>query len=491
MAFSRKKKIGVFLIIVLLIGSVVAASLLSKGKEITEVQTAVVKKHELLESKVTASGEIRPVKFYNLTAEVAGRVTDIFIKEGDFVKAEQPLLKVDPTSQINSVAERQASLRSQEQDTNSAEIQWRSAENNVNNTRNQIVEAQAQLKRTQSELKLAEADFQRAAETVEAGVTSKAAFDSAKSRVEAAQANVEGQEARIKQLEFILKDSQAAVNRAEATYLSSKERANSGKATLDSAQDQLSKTVKKSPIDGVVSSLPVKEGEFVLANFSTSPLILIADMSQVNVEVKVDETDIANVKLGQPAKVKVDALGDIEIAGEVSEIGHSAVTRSGQTIAQSTNSQEAKDFKVVIKLKAEVETLNRLRPGMSATATVTTDTRNNVLAIPLQSLVVRDKEDADKTKKEQPVDSDVEKTAKQVKTKKDTEQGVFVLKNGKAEFAVVKTGITGDTDIEITSGLTEADKIITGPFRQLRNLKSGTPVKEEEEKKNVAKKDDK
>src|SRR5262249_4021467 len=143
---------------------------------------------------------------------------------------------------------------------------------------------------------------------------------------------------------------------------------------LRSNQDLLSKTTRFSPIDGVVSSLPVKEGEYALANFSTTALMVIADMSVVNVEVKVDETDIANVKVGQHAKVKVDALGETEIDGEVTEVGSSAITRSGQTIAQTTGSQEAKDFLVVIKLLPTDETREKLRPGMSATATVTTDT---------------------------------------------------------------------------------------------------------------------
>jgi HlyD family secretion protein len=208
-------------------------------------------------------------------------------------------------------------------------------------------------------------------------------------------------------------------------------------------------------------------------------------MSDVNVEVKVDETDISNVKLNQTAKIKVDALGELEIDGEVTEIGHSAVTRSGQTISQANTSQEAKDFKVVVKLKATPETLNRLRPGMSATATITTDKRENVLVIPMQALAIKDL-DEEKKALEKSTPTDVQKVEKEA-VKKREEQGVYIVKDGKAEFVVVKTGITGDTDIEVLEGLKEADQIVTGPFRQLRNLKSGTAVKQETTKANKEK----
>ncbi|MEW6730035.1 MAG: HlyD family efflux transporter periplasmic adaptor subunit [Acidobacteriota bacterium] len=496
MAFTRKKKIIAVVGILVIVGGVVTASVLSSGKSIAEVQLSDVKRREILESKVTASGEVRPVKFYNLTAEVSGRVTNIYVREGDVVKSEQPLLKVDPTQQANDAASRESLLRAEEQDARAMEIQWRTAENNVNSTKTQILAARAELKRAQAELLLAEAEFQRTAEMVEAGVTSKSQYDSANTRREAARASVEAQQARINQLDFQLKEAQDTIQRTEASYKSLRERANASRSQFLNAQDLLNKTVKKSPIDGVVSSLPVKEGEFILANFSSSPLMMIADMSNVNVEIKVDETDIANVRLGQSAKVKVDALGELEIDSEVIEIGHSAVNRSGQTIAQTSTSQEAKDFKVVLKLKAAPETLNRLRPGMSATGTITTDTRKNTLAIPIQALVIKDlAEEKGKPAEKPAAEGEPERVAKQqAKPKREEVQGVFIVKDNKANFAPVKTGITGETEIEILEGLNENEKIIIGPFRQLRNLKSGMAVKPESEKtanKDEGKKDEK
>jgi HlyD family secretion protein len=193
--------------------------------------------------------------------------------------------------------------------------------------------------------------------------------------------------------------------------------------------------------------------------------------------------------------VKIDALGEEEIVGEVIEIGHSAVTRSGQTIVQNSNSQEAKDFKVVIKLKAEQDMLNRLRPGMSATATITTDTRNNVLAIPLQALVIKDVNDLNGNKATTPASAPATNagapatntpaaTDDKGKDKKPAEvEGVFIFRGDKVDFVPVKTGLTGEAEIEIKEGLNDNDKIVIGPFRELRTLKSGTTVKIAAEKK--------
>lgn len=237
---------------------------------------------------------------------------------------------------------------------------------------------------------------------------------------------------------------------------------------LRSNQDLLNKTTRYSPIDGVVSSLPIKEGQYALANLSSTPLMVIADMSEVNVEIKVDETDIANVRVGQKTKVKVDALGELEIDGEVTEVGSSAITRSGQTIAQTTGSQEAKDFKVVVKLLPTDEIRSRLRPGMSATAVVTTDRRENAVVVPLQALVLQ----------EMPAEGGDAAT----NTGKPKEvQGVFLLEGTKTKFVPVETGITGDTDIEVISGVKAGDKIVTGPFSVLRTLKNDTAVKQSTE----------
>src|SRR5262249_60476526 len=235
------------------------------------------------------------------------------------------------------------------------------------------------------------------------------------------------------------------------------------------------KTTEYAPIDGVVSHLPVKVGEYALANFSTTPLLTIADMSEINAEITVDETDIANVTIGQPTKVKVDALGDAEIEGKVFEKAASAVTRSGQAVQQGTNSQEAKDFVVKVRLNPTAEVAKKLKPGMSATAVITTATVENALAVPLQAIVPRDMPGSSQDSSGQSDQS----SATGISHKKESD-GVFVLqKDNRAHFVPVQTGIKGDQEIEIKSGVNQGDEIVTGPYKTLRSLKDNDPVKRE------------
>jgi len=211
----------------------------------------------------------------------------------------------------------------------------------------------------------------------------------------------------------------------------------------------------------------VNEGEIAIVGVQNQPgtvLMTIADMSVITAEVKVDETDIVNVKLGQEAKIKVDALGDRQLMGHVSEVGNSALTRTGgtATTAQTGTSQEAKDFKVVVTLDNPPP---ELRPGLSATATIVTATRQVVLTVPIQALTIREFDNDSKT---EPADKSKKKIEK---------EGVFTIKNGVALFRPVKTGITGTTDIEILDGLAENDEIVTGPYQVLRTLKDNTRIK--------------
>jgi HlyD family secretion protein len=216
--------------------------------------------------------------------------------------------------------------------------------------------------------------------------------------------------------------------------------------------------------------------------------MLIADMSTINVDVNVDETDISNVKMDQKAKVKVDALGEIEIEGQVVEIAQTAKTRSGATIAQTstTGSQEAKDFKVTVRLvNMSADVRDRLRPGMSATAVISTDRRENVLAVPLQALVERDPDQIKAASGAKPAATPAQNQNQNPKDKKPV-KGLFVIQNNKTVFAPVETGITGDNDIEIKSGLTEGQEIVIGPYRQLRTLKNDQAIKREDKNKKPA-----
>jgi HlyD family secretion protein len=248
------------------------------------------------------------------------------------------------------------------------------------------------------------------------------------------------------------------------------------------------------PFDGVITNLPVREGETVVIGIQNAPgstLMTLADMSVITAEVKVDETDIVNVKLGQEAEVTIDAMPKKVFHGKVSEIGNNAVVRSTGVSTSQSNiaSQEAKDFKVVVTLTDPPE---NLRPGLSTTAKITTATKKEALSIPIQALTIRQRGDLEEKGKGVKDKSAVQAASPQISAAKAKEelQGVFVIRNKKAVFVPVETGIAGTTEIEITNGLKEGDEIITGSYKVLRTLKNGAavkvdnsaPKKEEEEK---------
>jgi HlyD family secretion protein len=272
--------------------------------------------------------------------------------------------------------------------------------------------------------------------------------------------------------------AKAKLAQAKAQQDSAQGHISQNTAMLRHASDVLSKTEYPAPFDGVITNVPVREGETVVPGIQNSPgstLMTIADMSVITAEVKVDETDIVNVQLGQPAEVTIDAIPKQKFKGTVTEIGRNAVLRStGVSTAQTTSSsQEAKDFKVVVSLQ---DPPPNLLPGLSATARITTATRKTVLAIPIQALTIRQRGELATDSKGKPAPAETKAPAGQ--DAKEELQGVFVLKNKKdAAFVPVVTGISGTTDIEVTNGLQEGDEIVTGSYKVLRTLRNGTSVK--------------
>lgn len=441
------------------------------------VQTSKVQKRDRLESKVTASGEIRPVALYNLTAEVPGRVEEIYVTEGDPVKKGQALVRVDPTQVSFQTQGTEASFRMAQADAMNQQVAVQSAENAVNQARSNLAAAEADLDRSRADLIYFEAEYNRQLQLVEDAIVAKTSFDQAKNRFDQAKANHRAQESRVKQLQQQVADTLLGVERSKAAHQGAEARVKQAQAQLSAQYDQLKKTTRYAPIDGVVSSLPVKVGEYVLASFSSTPLLTVADMSKINAEIKVDETDIADVAVGQKVKVKVDALGETEIEGEVVEKAASAITRSGQTISQVSSSQEAKDFVVKIRLNPTNEIRDKLRPGMSATATITTATVDNVLTVPLQAIVPGEPPDASKQESQEKTE---QPAASGITSKKEKEvEGVFVAQGGRANFTPVQTGIKGDQDIEVKGGLNEGDEIVIGPYKALRGLKHSDVIKPE------------
>jgi HlyD family secretion protein len=286
--------------------------------------------------------------------------------------------------------------------------------------------------------------------------------------------------------------AEAEFRMKKATVESSKKRVAQLQAALDSTRDELSKTTVYSTMDGVITNLPMEEGEVVIGAQSFSPTVImtVADLSVMECEIMVDETDIRSLALGQAAKIKVDALQDVEIPGKVTEIAVSAVPRglSGSAAAaqagSGNTSNQAKDFKVTITLDEPPATL---RPGLNASAEITTAKREAVLSVPIQAVVVREVDDKGKVVDPDAAPAQDEKAGNTVvagakKKKNEEKEGVFVLEKEKTVFKAVKTGILGESDVEILEGLSEGQEIVTGSFKTLRTLREDARVKVEKKK---------
>ena len=500
MALSRKKKIIIGASIGVLLLLVVIGSIFATRKDTPEVTVVKVEIRPELRSTVTSSGEVRPIQFVNLTSEVQGKIEEITKKEGDPVTKGEVLVRLDP-NQLESNADAQlAAFQSSQDEVRVSQSQVSAAQNNlsqaqqglnvaqvaIDNARQGVVTAQTEVDRAQVELNAANRELKRNEQLLESGVIARLDFDTAKDRVEnarvglsTARARLETQKisikdatARLNQQEVSVRDAKRGVDTANLNVTSSQSRANQQSAVLRGQNNQRDKTVVVAPINGVIAEIPSKVGTFAVAGLSTTALMTIADMSSINVEVKVDETEIDKVEVGQKAKIKVDAFGDKEIEGEVLQKTPLAVGKSQTSGGLSTNInvQEAKEFRVVIQLvNLTQEMHDSLRPGMSATATITTKTISNVIAVPLQAIVTK-KAEATPTPAI-PVDTPP------VSDRPKPIEGVYVLEGNKAKFYPVEKGITGESDIQIISGLSEGQEVITGPSRILNTLKDDTIVK--------------
>jgi HlyD family secretion protein len=361
----------------------------------------------------------------------------------------------------------------------------------VDSARQQVVAAQTDVDKAQIEFNAATREQKRNEQLLESGVISRQIYDEAKDRLENARASlntarsnlaarqlgVKDATARLKQQEVSVIDARRGVTTANLSVDSSRSRANQQSAMLRGQRSQRDKTLQVAPINGVIAEIPSKVGTFAVAGLSTTALLTIADMSTINVEVKVDETEIDKVEVGQLAKIKVDAFGDKEINGTVTQKTPLAVGKSQTTGGLSTNInvQEAKEFRVVLELKdLPQEIQDGLRPGMSATAVITTKTVNNVVAVPLQAVIEK--------KPEGSPSPTLQGDAPQPADKPKAVKGVYLLDGNKAKFVEVQTGITGESDIQIVSGIEDGQEVITGPSRVLNTLKDGAVVKKQEKK---------
>jgi len=451
----QKVSIGVGGAVVL--GGIVLFSINQANKGVVTVQTAKVASQDTLISQVTASGEIKPTTYTNVTAQGFGRITQILVKEGDKIKKGDRLLLQEDVQANADVQAQSAAINSSEMGVQAAEASFRSAQSD-------LIQQQANLER-------AKLDWERGQGLFKDGLIPKQDFDQRKSTYDAAFAAVDSSKARVQSLKAQLNQTQSMVNQ--------------NKAVLVRTKDILSKTAYISPINGIVSYLPVRLGEYVvpgIQNSNGSFLMTLSDMSVVTAEVKVDETDIVSVRTGQDADVTIDAVPGKVFKGKVTEIGSQATLRSsGLATTQSTTStQEAKDFKVVVTLAAPPD---NLRPGLSTTAKIKTAEKKNVVAIPIQALAVRTRKDLEQAAKDASKNGNSSVTLAAPPPpapgdpKKEEVQGVFVVNSKKAVFRPVETGISGVTDIEITKGLQPGDEIVVGSYKALRTLKPASSVK--------------
>ena len=447
------KKVAIGVGIAVVLAMIVGFTVHQSSKNVTTVQSGKVQRQDLA-TVVSASGEIKPKNYVNVGANAFGKITCLYVKEGDRVKKGQLLAQLENVQSSADVNATEASLQAAETDALAADAALKTS--------------QADLLRAQADYDRNKQDWERAQSLFKDGLIARSDFDSRRNAWATADAG--------------LVQAQARVAQAKAQKDSADRHITQGRANLTRVADVLKKTSYNAPYDGVVTNLPVREGETVVMGIQNAPgstLMTIADMSIITAEVKVDETDIVNVRLGQPAEVTIDAIPKKIFHGTVSEIGDNAIVRSSgvSTSQQATASEEAKDFKVVVNLQ---DAPMDLRPGLSTTAKITTATRSNAVAVPIQALTLRTKEQIEQQNNPPGSVHAAAPVAKEVASKgkkEDDVQGVFVIRNKKAVFVPVATGITGTTDIEVLDGLKEGDEVVTGSYKVLRTLRPGSSVK--------------
>jgi HlyD family secretion protein len=451
--FMTKKKIAGIVVAVLVLVAIVVFTIVRAQSGYTKVLTGKVTRGDLT-STVSGTGQIKPKTYVNIGATAFGRITKLYVKEGERVKKGQMLASIENVQPTASVDAQKASIAAAKTDISS----YIAAENT----------AKANVDHAKADLEQKRLDFARYQELYKEKLVSKQDYDARKAAYDLDVATVA--------------QADAALAQAKAQTESARGHLGTAVATLRSDIDSLNKTVAVAPYDAIVTNLPVREGETMVVgiqNAEGSTLMTLADMSVVTAEVKIDETDIVNLKMNQAADVSVDALPGKVFKGHVTEVGDQALLRStGVATSQSTSgTEEAKDFKVIVTLDPG-QADGDLRPGLSATAKITTAHKDSVLSLPIQALTPAPASDGAKV---------------EAASNAAPKQGVFVLRTEKgklhAHFVPLITGITGTTNIEVGGDLHEGDEIVTGSYKTLRSLKDGALVKRTTPEESAAKPD--
>ncbi len=445
------KKISLIALAILVAAGLVTFMVIKQQSGYTKVYTARVVREDLA-TIVSGTGQIKPKTYVNVGATAMGRVTHLYVKEGEKVTRGEVVATIENIQQQATVNGQDAAIDAAKTDIASYVAAEKTAEANVEHAK--------------ADLEQKQLDWQRAQALYKDGIMARQDFDARKAAYDLDVAS--------------LAQAVAGVNQAKANTDSARGHMETDVATLRADQDMLNRTIAVAPFDGIVTNEPVREGETVvegIQNTEGSTLMTLADMSVVTAEVKVDETDIVNVQLGQPADVTVDALPGKVFKGIVTLVGDQALLRStGIATSQSTTgTEEAKDFKVVVTLS---DPNNELRPGLSCTAKITTAHKKDVVSLPIQALTLYDPALDKKGSKGGVQAATVSYNA----PKSNPVQGVFVAQKDahgrlRAKFIPVNTGITGATDIEVLSGLSPGEEIVTGPYKILRDLKDGALLK--------------
>jgi HlyD family secretion protein len=468
-----KKKLLIGGCVVVVLAAIIGFSLNARRKDLTEVEAGKVSRQDELIAIVSATGEIKPKEYVELQAEISGVITELYVKEGDFVEKSGILLKIDPIQTQSETRAQEALLRVAESEARNQQAQISVQESNSERDRASVRVSEVELENARQNMQLAQSVFDRKQGLYEDNLISKDAYDAVKNDLVNSESAYATAQVRLQQAKAQLRVSEVVLEQARTSYQGSLSRVEQQRAIVTRNHDLLSKTVIRSPLTGVITQLNVEAGERAVPGTLNNPsatLMVIADLSIIEAEVEVDETDIVDVKLGQLAEVNVDAIPDQPLKGSVTEIGNSAIVKAGQE-------QEAKDFKVVIQLD---EPPASLRPGLSCTGEITTATRTDVLSVPIQALTVREfsvDESGAIVREESDSNGKGNGDGEEEQSEKEEFEGVFKIVDAKAEFTPVETGIVSESQIEILSGLEEGVEIVTGSYKTLRTLKDGDRIK--------------
>ena len=455
---SRKKKVIIGIIVVVVLGAAAGANIYFRREQGPSVEAEAIRARDL-EAIVSASGKVQPKRQINLSANQMGRVTRLAVEEGQRVKAGQFLLEIDPRQLEGQLQRGEASVAA--------------AKSGLAQARVGVAAAETALHQARTTLELAQQNLKRQQELWKDGLTTREALERAQNEVTVREADV--------------KRSQQEISARQQEIETREQQIKQEQAGLSQTRYNLTQIIIESPMDGIVVRRNIEEGETAVVgtmNNAGSQLLTIADMSVLEAEVEVDETDIPLVAIGQEAKVTVDAVEDRTFRGHVTEIGNSPI----QTNAQQGGQRQATTFRVVVTLDEEVP---NVRPGFTCTVEITTSKKQSVTAVPIQALTVREllfdpqgkivrEESTDRRRRR---NADTKRADDEVPTghKREETEGVFTVADNKAVFTPVKIGIAGEQYFEVLEGLKAGDRVITGPFANVRELADGQEIRLQQE----------